>query len=58
VRFKNSSWSFNNFAILFWSSSSNAPYKAWAHGMNEYDPSVSYYPSAKSNAFPVRCLKD
>ena len=56
--FKNASWNFNNFATLFWSSSSQGPYKAWAHGMNEQNPSVSFYPSARSNAFPVRCVKD
>ena len=58
VMFKNDSWSFNGFATLFWSSTSFGPYKAWAHGMNTSNPSVSYYPSARSNAFSVRCLKD
>jgi len=58
ARFKNASWHFDNFATLFWSSTSHGPYKAWAHGMNEENPSVSYYPSARSNAFPVRCIKD
>jgi len=58
VNFKNSSSSFNGFATLFWSSTSSGPYKAWAHGMNTSNPSVSYYPSARSNAFSVRCLKD
>jgi uncharacterized protein (TIGR02145 family) len=58
VRFKNVSWNFLNFAIIFWSSSSHGLYKAWAHGMNEQNPSVSFYPSARNNAFPVRCVKD
>ena len=58
VSFKNASWSFNNFATLFWSSTSHGPYKAWAHGLNTENPSVSFYPSARSNAFPVRCIKD
>jgi uncharacterized protein (TIGR02145 family) len=58
VRFENASWSFNNFAIMFWSSTSRGNFKAWAHGMNTYNPSVSYYPSSRSNAFPVRCIKD
>jgi Tol biopolymer transport system component len=26
--------------------------------MNEYDPSVSFFPSGRSNAFSVRCIKD
>jgi uncharacterized protein (TIGR02145 family) len=58
ARFKNASWSFNNFATLFWSSTSRGPFKAWAHGMNDNNPSVSFYPSARNNAFPVRCIKD
>jgi uncharacterized protein (TIGR02145 family) len=51
-------------SILFWSSESHGPDKAWAHGMNEvavdneYTPSVSFYPAYRSNAFAVRCLKD
>jgi len=58
ARFMNASWNFSNFATLFWSSTSHGPNKAWAHGMNTDNPSVSFYPSARSNAFPVRCLKD
>lgn len=40
------------------------PAKTWAHGMNEvkvdmeYSPSVSFYPSLKSNAFSVRCIRN
>ena len=29
-----------------------------ANGMNDPDPSVSAYPSLRSNAFSVRCIKD
>jgi uncharacterized protein (TIGR02145 family) len=58
VRFENSNWYFNNFATFFWSSTAHGTSKAWAHGMNSYDPSVSYYPSLRSNAFSVRCIKD
>jgi len=58
IRFENSTWNFDNFATLFWSSTAHGPNKAWAHGMNSFNPSVSYYPSLKSNAFSVRCLKD
>lgn len=32
--------------------------KAWAHGMNDIDPSASFYPALQSNAFSVRCIKD
>ena len=54
----NKSWPFEGFATMFWSSTSIDYKKAWAHGMNETDPSVSFYPSARSNAFQVRCIKD
>jgi uncharacterized protein (TIGR02145 family) len=58
VRFNNISWNFSNFAIMFWSSTKEAPGKAWAHGMNTYNPSVSYYPSSKTHAFALRCIQD
>jgi uncharacterized protein (TIGR02145 family) len=58
VRFRNVSWSFLNFATFFWSSTPIGTYKAWAHGLNEQNPSVSFYPSLKSNAFAVRCIRD
>lgn len=54
----NKSWSFDGFATMFWSSTALSYKKAWAHGMNDPDPSVSYYPGARSNGFSVRCLKD
>jgi uncharacterized protein (TIGR02145 family) len=58
IRFNNSIWNFNNFAVFFWSSTAHAQQKAWTHAMNFYNPSVSFYPSYRSNAFSVRCLKD
>ena len=58
IRFKNSIWDFDGFAIFYWSSTPIGNYKAWAHSMNLYNPSVSFYPGSRSNAFPVRCLKD
>lgn len=58
VFFLNSSMSFNGFATLFWSSTSWGQFKALSHGMNKYNYSVSLYPSSKTNAFPVRCLRD
>jgi uncharacterized protein (TIGR02145 family) len=58
AKFKNVNWSFGNFATFFWSSVAHGQFKAWAHGMNDSNPSVSFYPSSRSNAFPVRCLKD
>ncbi|MEI6900495.1 MAG: FISUMP domain-containing protein, partial [Bacteroidota bacterium] len=58
ARHQNVQWNFTNFATLFWSSTPRGTSKAWAHGMNDYDPSVSAYPSLRSNAFSVRCMKD
>jgi uncharacterized protein (TIGR02145 family) len=54
----NRSFYLNNFAGFFWTSDSHGPFKAWAHGMNTPDPSVSKYPTSRSNAFTVRCLRD
>jgi uncharacterized protein (TIGR02145 family) len=58
LRFKYKAWGMDNFATLIWSSSSHGPDKAWAHGMNSYNPSVSFYPASRSNAFVVRCIKN
>ena len=55
---QNVNWDYEGFAVMFWSSTAHAGKKAWAHGMNTYNPSVSYYPSLRANAFSVRCLKD
>ena len=54
----NRSCDYQAFATFFWSSTAPGSMKAWAHGMNDYDPSVSAYPSSRANAFSVRCLKD
>jgi uncharacterized protein (TIGR02145 family) len=58
VNHENIKWDFINFATIFWSSTVHSSIKAWAHGMNSFNPSVSYYPSLRSNAFSIRCLKD
>jgi uncharacterized protein (TIGR02145 family) len=58
ARFKNVNWNFLDFATFFWSSTPRGNNKAWAHGMNEQNPSVSFYPGNRSNAFPSRCIKD
>jgi uncharacterized protein (TIGR02145 family) len=58
VRHLNVQWDYQSFATFFWSSTPYGAYKAWAHGMNDYDPSVAAYPSSRVNAFSVRCLKD
>jgi uncharacterized protein (TIGR02145 family) len=56
--FFNRDWYLEDFATFFWSSTSHGSYKAWAHGMNEYNYSVSHYPAFRANAFSVRCLRD
>jgi uncharacterized protein (TIGR02145 family) len=58
VRHLSVQWDYQNIATFFWSSTPYGTYKAWAHGLNDYDPSVSLYPSSRANAFSVRCLKD
>jgi uncharacterized protein (TIGR02145 family) len=58
ARHINRGWDFQGFATFFWSSTLRSDNKAWAHGMNDPDPSVSLYPASRVNAFSVRCLKD
>jgi uncharacterized protein (TIGR02145 family) len=58
VRHTSVAWDFSGFAILFWSSTEHTSDKAWAHGMNTFNPSVSYYPASKVHAFAVRCIQD
>ncbi|MCX6277739.1 MAG: hypothetical protein NT004_06560, partial [Bacteroidetes bacterium] len=54
----NSSWSFPDFATIFWSSTSSGQLKAISHGMNFYNFSVSFYPASRGNAFGARCISD
>ena len=58
VFYLNSSWNFIGFATLFWSSTSLSLFKSLSYGMNTYNYSVSFYPSSRANAFPVRCLRN
>jgi uncharacterized protein (TIGR02145 family) len=58
VDFNYANMDFGGFATYFWSSTSSGTNKAWAHALNSFNPSVSYYPSARSNNFSVRCIKD
>jgi uncharacterized protein (TIGR02145 family) len=58
VKHLNNQWDFWGFSTFFWSSTPHGVFKAWAHGMNDTVPSVSLYPSSRSNAFSVRCIKD
>jgi uncharacterized protein (TIGR02145 family) len=54
----NTKWAFQGFATFFWTSTSHTGITSWAHGINQADFSVSLYPSNRSNAFSVRCIKD
>jgi uncharacterized protein (TIGR02145 family) len=56
--FNDLAWRFSDFSVFYWTSTSHGPEKAWAHAMNSFDPSVSYYPSTRNHAFSVRCIKD
>ena len=58
ARHINKGWDFQGFATFFWSSTQRSNTQAWAHGMNDTDPSVSIFPASQVNAFSVRCLKD
>lgn len=58
IGLSNKSWNYESFAVFFWSSTATTPTKALAHAMNYYDPSVALYPASRSDAFPVRCIKD
>jgi uncharacterized protein (TIGR02145 family) len=58
VRHMSVQWDYQSVATFFWSSTPYGAYKAWAQGINDYDPSVAAYPSSRANAFSTRCLKD
>jgi len=58
----NTRWSFklSEFpsGTFFWTSTPGSANKIITRGLNEWNQSVSKYESSKSNAFPVRCIKD
>jgi len=58
VLYSKTSWTFINFASLFWTSTTATPVQAISHGLNIKDNSVSDYQSGRHNAFPVRCIKN
>ncbi len=63
VLYQNFSWDFlppGLSATLFWTStvSPTGDSRIFSHGVNGISPSVSTYSSLRSNAFPVRCVKD
>ncbi len=63
ILYQNFTWGFmppGFSASIFWTSTVNPADNArvFSHGLNDINPSVSKYLSARSNAFPVRCVKD
>jgi uncharacterized protein (TIGR02145 family) len=58
IRSQNVQWNLQNFATFYWSSTPQNAARAWSHGMNDPNPSISLYSSLRTNAFPVRCLRD
>jgi uncharacterized protein (TIGR02145 family) len=58
VAYYNRSLNFKGFSTFFWTSTSVSNTQAWAHGMNDLDPSVSTYPSRRANAFSIRCVQN
>jgi uncharacterized protein (TIGR02145 family) len=57
-RFNNREWNFKGFSGFFWSSTQDGALKGWAHGINTINHGVSSYPSYRSNAFSIRCIKN
>lgn len=54
-------WSFSSGAssgIMFWTSTLHSPLSAYARGLNQINPSLSFYSSGIDNGFPVRCVRD
>ena len=43
---------------MYWTSTASGVDRAVARGLNNYNPSVSMYPSLRGNAFSVRCCRD
>ncbi|HPS62164.1 MAG TPA: FISUMP domain-containing protein [Bacteroidales bacterium] len=45
-------------ASFFWTSTVITAGRAVTRGLNDVNPSVSFYEGSKADAFPVRCVKD
>jgi uncharacterized protein (TIGR02145 family) len=59
--YQNSHWAFSGGGLtstMFWTSTPDGDRSAMSRGMNNYTSSLSSYSASKSNAFPVRCIKD
>jgi uncharacterized protein (TIGR02145 family) len=59
--YQNLIWDFtsgNLLATMFWTSTTAGSMRTLVRGLNTYNESVSLYISFRSNALPVRCIKD
>ena len=59
--YQNLVWDFtsgNLLATMFWTSTTAGSTRTLVRGLNTYNESVSLYPSFRSNALSVRCIKD
>ena len=57
----NSTWVFGsgqNTGTMYWTTVPVSANYAAARGLNIFNPSVSYYPSGRANAFAVRCVRN
>ena len=57
----NNSWAFTtgpDAGAMYWTSTASGTERAIVRGLNDFNPSISMYPSSRGNAFGVRCLKD
>jgi uncharacterized protein (TIGR02145 family) len=61
IYYQNESWNFVSGVLtgsMFWTSSLSNGGRVIARGLNNKVESVSFYHSLRSNAYPVRCVKD
>ena len=59
--YQNNFWGFtsgNLTGTMYWTSTTDGTARIVARGLNSYNESVSSYNSLRSNALPVRCVKD
>ena len=61
LNYLNREWDFGGLPLsgsFFWTSTGSGSTWAIARGLNDKNPSVSFYYGSRANAFSVRCIKD
>ncbi len=61
LSYQNNTWAYSSgiyAGSMYWTSVNIDANRAAARGINDYNPSVSRYDAAKSDAFNVRCIQD